>query len=111
MPQSTPQARIVLTTVASPEQAASLGRTLVEEQLVACATVVPGIESIYRWQGKIETSRETLLLLKTLPGQMPALEERLHALHGYEIPEFLALGVESGSAGYLDWLQASLSRT
>lgn len=103
-----PQARVVLTTVVSPEEAARLGRTLVEERLAACATVVPGIESIYHWQGKVESSAETLLLLKTGPEQVAALEERLHALHSYEVPEFLVLDVESGSRRYLDWLETSL---
>ncbi len=110
MPEFNPQARIVFTTVANPEEAARLGRTLVEERLAACATVVPGVESIYHWQGQVETSAETLLLLKTGPDQVSALEARLHALHSYKVPEFLVVDVESGSRGYLDWLEASLRR-
>ena len=65
MLESTSSARIVMTTVASAEEAARLGRTLVEERLAACATFVPAVQSIYRWQGKIESSAETLLLIKT----------------------------------------------
>jgi periplasmic divalent cation tolerance protein len=89
MTDSTPQARIVLATAANPEEATRLARTLVEERLAACAT---------------------LLVLKTGPEQLAALEARLHQLHSYQTPEFLVLTVESGSPGYLDWLQASLSQ-
>jgi len=108
MPETTPQARIVLTTHDSPEAATQLARTLVEEGLAACATLLPAAQSIYRWQGQIETATETLLLLKTAPAQLPALEARLHALHTYQTPEFLVLSVESASPAYLDWLHASL---
>jgi periplasmic divalent cation tolerance protein len=108
MPEATPPARIVLTTVANPEEAARLGRTLVEERLAACATMIPGVQSIYRWQGKVESSTETLLLIKTGPEQLAALEARLHELHSYEVPEFLVLDVDAASQPYLDWMQASL---
>lgn len=101
-------ARVVLTTAATREEAERLGRTLVEERLAACATLVPGVESIYQWQGEIETSHEILLLLKTHTDQIPALEARLHALHSYETPEFLVLRVESGSQGYLEWMRGNL---
>lgn len=109
-PQASPEARIVLTTVASPEEARRLARTLVEERLAACVTLIPGVESIYRWEGQVETSAETLLLLKTGAGQLEALEARLHALHSYQTPEFLVLPIESGSSSYLDWLRTSLRR-
>jgi periplasmic divalent cation tolerance protein len=108
MSESLTTARIVLTTTDSLEEARRLGRTLVEEHLAACATLVPAVESIYRWQGAIETSAETLLLLKTTAGQIAALQTRLHQLHTYETPEFLVLPVESGSSAYLDWLTSSL---
>jgi|SRR5580692_12601205 periplasmic divalent cation tolerance protein len=110
MPESTPPARIVLTTAATPEQADRIARTLVEERLAACATLIPAIQSIYHWQGKIESSSETLLLLKTGPAQLPALEDRLHELHSYQTPEFLVLNVEAGSHPYLEWLHASLRK-
>jgi periplasmic divalent cation tolerance protein len=111
MLEATSSARIVMTTVASPEQAARLGRTLVEERLVACATLIPAVQSIYRWQGQIETSQETLLLLKTAADRLPALEARLHELHTYQTPEFVVLAIESGSHPYLAWLEASLRET
>jgi periplasmic divalent cation tolerance protein len=108
MPETEPQAKIVLTTCATPDEAALLGRTLVEERLAACATLIPAVHSIYRWQGQVESATETLLLLKTGPAQIPALEARLHALHSYQTPEFLVLPVEAGSRAYLDWLLGCL---
>jgi|SRR5437016_3498720 len=101
-------ARIVMTTVVSAEEAARIGRTLVEERLAACATLLPPIHSIYRWRDQIETSNETMLLLKTALDHLPALETRLHEMHSYQTPEFLVLPVESGSRAYLDWLHASV---
>jgi periplasmic divalent cation tolerance protein len=108
MPNPVPPARIVLTTAATPEEASHLARTLVEERLAACATLIPAVQSVYHWQGKVESATETLLLLKTAPDQLAALEARLHQLHSYQTPEFLVLGVEAASQPYLEWLQASL---
>jgi periplasmic divalent cation tolerance protein len=108
MPEPAPTARIVLTTAGQPEEAARMGRTLVEERLAACATLMPAAQSIYRWQGQIETSQETLLLLKTEADQLAALETRLKAIHSYDTPEFLVLAVEFGSHPYLEWLHACL---
>lgn len=101
--------RIVLTTTGNIEEARMLGRAFVEERLAACATLVPAVESIYRWEGKIETGNETVLLLKTDAEHIPALLERLRALHSYDVPEFLVLPVESGSEAYLKWMGQNLS--
>lgn len=108
MAEPAPTARIVLTTAAQPEEAARMGRTLVEERLAACATLIPAAQSIYRWQGQVETAQETLLLLKTEADRLPALEMRLKEIHSYETPEFLVLAVESGSHPYLEWLHSCL---
>ncbi len=108
MIEATSTARIVMTTVVSPEEATRMGRTLVEERLAACATLLPPVQSIYRWQGKIESSAETLLLLKTVVDQLPTLEARLQELHSYQTPEFLVLEIEAGSHSYLQWLSANL---
>lgn len=105
-----PPARIVLTTAATPEEAAEMGQVLVEERLAACVTQIPGVHSIYRWKGVVESSTETLLLIKTGPEQLAALETRLHELHSYETPEFLVLKVDAASQRYLDWLHASLHK-
>jgi periplasmic divalent cation tolerance protein len=97
-----------MTTTVSAEEATRLGKTLVEERLAACATLMPPVHSIYRWQGKIESSAETLLLLKTAVDQLPDLEARLQELHSYQTPEFLVLAIEAGSHSYLEWLHASV---
>ncbi len=110
MSDSESQPRIVLTTAANPEEARHLGRTLVEEHLAACATLIPSVESIYPWEGKIESANETVLLLKTESARLPSLEARLHALHSYKTPEFLVLPVESGSQDYLEWMRSHLHR-
>ena len=109
MLEATSTARIGMTTVGSPEEATRMGQTLVEERLAACANLLPPVHSIYRWQGKIESATETLLLLKTAIDQLPALEARLHELHSYQTPEFLVLEIEAGSHPYLQWLCENLT--
>lgn len=108
MSETTTTARIVLTTAGSREEALGIGRALVEDGLAACATVIPTAHSIYRWEGKVESAAETLLLLKTEADRLEQLEARLHALHSYTTPEFLVLRVDAGSRAYLDWLAACL---
>jgi periplasmic divalent cation tolerance protein len=109
MPEDGHSIRIVLTTAATADEAARLSRVLVEERLIACATSIPAVQSIYRWEGRVESSTETLLLLKTGADQIAALEARLHQLHSYQTPEFLVLDVESASHAYLKWLRNSLA--
>jgi periplasmic divalent cation tolerance protein len=109
MPDTSCPARLVLTTAATLEEAKQLGRTLVEERLAACATMIPAVESIYRWKGNIEFSTEAMLLLKTGVDQLTALDARLRELHSYEVPEFLVLPIETGSRAYLDWMLGSLA--
>ena len=108
MLEPTSTARIVLTTVGSAEEAKRLGHALVEQRLAACVTLLPSVHSIYRWDGKIESSDETMLLVKTTLDRLSLLEARLCELHSYETPEILVLPVESGSHAYLDWLQAGV---
>ncbi|HZP05601.1 MAG TPA: divalent-cation tolerance protein CutA [Terracidiphilus sp.] len=110
MPESRSRAHIVLTSASNADEAALLARTLVEERLAACATLIPTVESIYHWEDQIETSTEALLMLKTSSEQLAALETRLRELHSYQIPEFLVLDVDSGSHSYLEWLFASLRK-
>lgn len=100
-------ARIVFTTLPTADQAVSLARTLVEEGLAACGNVVPAVRSIYRWQGKLQDDNEVLLLLKTRDALVARLEARLRELHPYEVPELLAVAVDAGSRGYLDWIEGA----
>lgn len=97
-------ALLVLVTLPTPDQAAALARVLVEERLAACGNVLPGVRSVYRWQGAVHDEAEALLLLKTTRARLEALRERVLALHPYEVPEVLALAVEAGSAAYLAWI-------
>lgn len=109
MQDANPQARIVLTTESTLDEANKLGRTLVEERLVACATLLPVVQSIYHWNDQIQSAPETMVMLKTSAEMLPALEKRLRELHTYRVPEFLVLPVESGSGQYLEWLFGALS--
>jgi periplasmic divalent cation tolerance protein len=97
---------VVLATAPSADKGAEIARALVEGRLAACGNVVPGVRSIYRWQGKVQDEGEVLLVLKTTRARFPALRERLLALHPYEVPEVLALPVEAGSEPYLAWVDA-----
>jgi len=87
--------------------AARLGRTLVEEGLCACVNIVPGVRSIYRWQGKICDDAEVLCLCKTRPALFERVRARIAELHPYDVPEILAFRVDDGSAPYLAWLRES----
>jgi periplasmic divalent cation tolerance protein len=95
---------VVLSTFPSPEQAAEVARALVEERLAACANLVSGVRSIYRWKGAVQDDSETLAILKTTDDRRDALIARLVALHPYEVPEAIALPVTGGSAAYLAWI-------
>jgi len=101
---STPMV-IVLTTVGAQADAAGLARALVEERLVACAGILPGLTSVYRWDGVVEESREQQLVLKTSRARIGALEARLAELHPYEVPEFVVLDGEASRA-YGAWVEA-----
>lgn len=100
-------AAIVLTTIGADADAVALARTLVEERLAACVNVLPPMSSVYRWKGQLEHDREQQLVIKTTAGRVAALEARLRALHPYEMPEFLVIRVDEGSATYLGWLRES----
>jgi len=100
--------RIVLSTAGSEDEARKIAHHLVERQLAACVNIVPRIESIYSWQGKVESSAEWLLLIKTTAERFPAVRDAIRELHSYELPECIAISVEDGSAEYLQWIEDSL---
>jgi periplasmic divalent cation tolerance protein len=101
--------RIVLTTAASEEEARKIGRHLVEQGLAACVNIIPGVESIYRWKGKIESAQEWLLIVKTTAERFPAVRDAIRELHSYDLPECIAFSVEDGSLPYLKWLEESVN--
>ncbi len=95
---------IVFMTAANGEEASRLAEMLVGAHLAACVQILPEIESVYRWQGKIERSAEVLLLVKTTRGKFNELEREVRALHSYDTPEIVAVPILYGSAPYLEWL-------
>jgi periplasmic divalent cation tolerance protein len=97
-------ARIVLTTAGSQEEARKIANALVERRLAACVNIVPHVESIYRWQGKIETAEEWLLLIKTQAELFERVRDAVKELHSYDLPECVMLEVAAGSPEYLDWI-------
>ncbi len=100
--------RIVLSTAGSEEEARKIARHLVDQQLAACVNIVPHVESIYRWQGKIESSREWLLLIKTNAANLAAVQDAIGELHSYDLPECIAIPIEDGSSEYLQWIGESV---
>jgi periplasmic divalent cation tolerance protein len=98
---------VVLCTFPDIEQARQIGAALVERQVAACVNLLPGVESIYRWEGKVEKAGEVLGIIKTT--RYDELEAAIQELHPYEVPEILALPVAGGASAYLKWLAASCS--
>jgi periplasmic divalent cation tolerance protein len=98
---------VVLVTTPDLKTARALAKAALRAKLIACANLIPKIESHYWWQGKIESGAEVLLILKTQKAKLAALEELVLARHPYDTPEFLVLPLKAGSKKYLDWLAAS----
>ena len=98
--------RLVLCTCPDQAQGEQIAQRLVEARLAACVSLVPGLTSIYRWQGAVERATETLLLIKTLTDRLPELTATLRGLHPYEVPEIVALPITEGLPDYLNWMTA-----
>ena len=97
-------ALVVLTTLSSPDEAATFVRALLDRRLIACGTMLPGARSLYRWEGKVADEQEIVVLLKTRSARLEALQIAFRELHPYKVPELLALPVESGLAKYVEWI-------
>ena len=100
--------RIVLSTAGSEDEARKIAQHLVENQLAACVNIVPQIESIYRWQAKVESAREWLLLIKTTADRVLAVSDAIRELHSYDLPECIAIAIEDGTEAYLQWIGESV---
>lgn len=98
---------LVLSTAPDASTAQSLAETLVSERLAACVNIIPGVQSVYRWQGAVESTSELILLIKTTQDSYAALESRLQQLHPYELPEILVLPQPAGLPAYLAWIAAN----
>ncbi|MGD2151985.1 MAG: divalent-cation tolerance protein CutA [Gemmatimonadales bacterium] len=90
--------------------AEALARKLLEERLVACVNIVPGLRSFYWWEGEVEASNEVLMLLKARRADIGAVTERVRGLHPYEVPEVIAADISGGLQAYLEWLGAETER-
>jgi periplasmic divalent cation tolerance protein len=101
--------QIILCTCPNQESAQLVANTLVDQQLAACVTILPGSTSVYRWKGKIETSEEHLLIIKSKQVVFTRLEQALLAAHPYELPEIVAVPIIGGSAAYLSWIDDNVS--
>jgi len=104
------QACIVLTTASSQEEARKIAHSLVERQMAACVNVVSQIESIYRWQGKVESGTEWLLVIKTLAENFEQVRDTIKELHSYELPECIKLEITGGSQEYLAWIGENVGK-
>jgi periplasmic divalent cation tolerance protein len=96
---------IVVYVTAPENEAAELARTLVEERLVACVNIVPGLRSFYWWQGKVEDEPEVLCIMKTRSELFASLRDRVRGLHSYEVEEIIALPIIAGNPPYLEWIK------
>jgi periplasmic divalent cation tolerance protein len=100
---------VALVTVGSADEGDRLARALVESRLAACVNRLKAVQSIYRWQGKIESSEEVLLIVKTRRDLFERLKEKIQQLHSYQVPEIIALPIIEGSENYLRWLDEDLA--
>ena len=95
---------LALSTFPDAEAARHISNQLVAEKLAACANILPGVESIFRWKGKIETANETLVLFKLSEDRQAVFQEKLRSLHPYKVPEIIFVSVASGLPKYLRWV-------
>ena len=97
--------QIVLCSFPDLSKARHIGTLLIEKQLVACVNLIPSVESVFSWEGKITSEREVLAILKTTSERLVELEKEVLALHPYEVPEFLVVAADNGSEDYLRWVE------
>jgi len=97
--------RFCYITAGTREEAQRIGRALVEERLAACVNILPGMNSIYRWEGAVQDDEETVLIAKTRAALVPRLTERVRALHSYAVPCVVALAIEGGNPDFLRWIE------
>lgn len=102
---------IVLVTAPNGDEAMLLAEVLISERLAACVNLVHGIESVYRWEGKVVKESEVLLIVKTVAGSYELLERRVKELHSYSTPEVVGVVIERGSADYLKWLISATAKS
>jgi len=100
---------LVISTLPDRDHAEKMAHFLIEQQLAACVNILPSVTSVYRWQGKVESADETILLIKTTMARYPDLEAAIKDQHPYELPEIIAVPVSSGLSAYLEWVATETS--
>lgn len=100
---------VVFMTAANGEEAARIAEMLLGQRLAACVQILPEIESVYRWQGKIVRQKEVLVIAKTTKSKFNELEREVRAIHSYETPEIVAVPLSAGSSPYLEWLDSTVN--
>ncbi|XP_078164382.1 nitrogen regulatory PII-like, alpha/beta isoform X2 [Carex rostrata] len=98
---------VVYVTVPNREAGKKLADSIIKERLAACVNIVPGIESVYWWEGKVQTDSEELLIIKTRESLLPVLTEHVKANHEYDVPEVIAMPITGGNTKYLEWIKNS----
>lgn len=101
---------VVFSNCGSAEEAGQVARKLVEARVAACVNIVPGVRSLYHWQGKVEDSSEWMLIIKTRRDLFDKLSSELRKLHSYQVPEIVAMPLVDGSEDYLDWIDRETDR-
>lgn len=96
---------VVFITAGSEEEGLKISRILVEERAVACVNLLPGIRSIFQWEGKVREEQEVLLVAKTVSGAFDRVASLVSANHSYDVPEIIALPIQQGSTEYLSWMR------
>jgi periplasmic divalent cation tolerance protein len=102
---------VMFSTVSSEEEAKKITQTLLEEKLAACVNILPSIESFFWWEGKIDTAKEMLLIIKTLERNIPFVTKRIKELHSYKVPEIIAVSIIGGNNDYLRWIRESIANS
>ena len=100
--------KIVLSTCGSVEEARKIAHALVEQKIAACVNIVPSVESVYRWEGKVESAQECLLIIKTIEPACERLQKVLADFNSYDVPECVVLGIQDGNPAYLKWIGESV---
>ncbi len=100
---------IILSTAGSESEANKIANELVQRRLAACVNIVPQIQSVYRWQGKVETAEEYLLIIKTTKARSADVQAAIRELHSYDLPECIVISMEDGTREYLKWIEESVS--
>jgi periplasmic divalent cation tolerance protein len=109
--QNTDALSIVFVTVLNSDEGSSIAHDLVEKRLAACVNILPGLTSVFGWEGKIEAASETLLIIKTRKDLLNALTNRIQELHSYEVPEIVSIDISGSHEKYITWINAFLTKT